>query len=373
MQQQMPRQLQMQPNQQEMPEQFGEEEGISPEEKFQKAVQAYPKESTQAFPRKPQAELPEGRQRGIKSLDDRLAELKQNPSFQRAPITIKNQMRVDAKAQHKADIEEADLDLKRREGLRREEEKNEKVRQFEVKRADKRIEPYVKKINSIRDALPKREMALNSMKRASVSGEIGPFSQSHLADLIGHPELGGMNSTLFNSGVKDYFKEDLMATGARPNMFLEQKFYSALPMIGQDQSAQMQLIDGYEYINNRSKEEMKLFDQLSSADEAKYGHIHPNIQLRVKKELDNWDEVNQPKYNLQMQEHAEMNKKFKHLKFLSKQPLPTPLTERQKMAIIDVAVKDLLRRNNGVKPNKLEVAELASNLMKKNNYYIVEE
>ena len=224
------------------------------------------------------------------------------------------------------------------------------------------------RIQTMINALPEKKKAVHDI--LANADKVGPFSQAHIATAIGAPELGGAPRSAFESGVKNFLKSSLTGIGGRANMFLEQKFYGALPMIGQEPAANLALGHGLQYLVDREEKEIELFNDLSAADEAKDGYTKPDITRRVQGELKKWDRDVAEKYAKIVQEDYESGKTFNDLMYLTKQTLPTPLTERREKAIMLKSQRELQHELNVTKVPPQALANRMAKHTKENNFYV---
>jgi hypothetical protein len=95
--------------------------------------------------------------------------------------------------------------------------------------------------------------------------------RDYLSDRFGFEPLRSSEGVKLKTAVKDFFLSDIGRVGARPNMFVEQQLFDALPMVGRSAEANQITAAGLQFKVDLAKKRQELIDELS--DEYGYSQI----------------------------------------------------------------------------------------------------
>lgn len=216
------------------------------------------------------------------------------------------------------------------------------------------------RVDTLREAVPKKKSALSLARNAVETGDLGAFSKDRLANAIGGP-IGDALRTAKGAQLITAGKENLLGNMSRvsargQNMWFEQRLNSMFPQIGQSKEANLTVQEMIEGEVSLDDAYLKKFDELWDADVKQYGYPREDIERRARKsiELDEKDIMQRTTYRLKNIEERE-----KGVSSLKKQVgkevvKGTPLTLTMAKLYIE----------------KFKNPEVALKAAKKNGYYI---
>lgn len=143
-----------------------------------------------------------------------------------------------------------------------------------------------KKIESLREVLPKRKRVLNLARNAIESGEIGSFSRNRIADMIGGPigdALRTKSGAQFGLAAKENLVTGMSEISARGiNMFMEKRLLDAFSKVGQSEEANLAVQDFLEAENAIDEAYLKEYDRLAQQDMEKFGYKRNDLAKRAR-------------------------------------------------------------------------------------------
>jgi hypothetical protein len=146
--------------------------------------------------------------------------------------------------------------------------------------------PSFEKANQILSELPQKEMALNNMKDAIESGDLGFFSLDNLADLTGIKGLRTPKGAEFKTASKEFFLGNLSRVGSKGlNQWMEKVVSEMAPQIGQSKEANLAMSEILQAENDVARKEAELTSQIADEYENRTGEIPRNLASLVEKEL----------------------------------------------------------------------------------------
>lgn len=145
--------------------------------------------------------------------------------------------------------------------------------------------PVYDRMNTYRETLPEKELALNRITDAIQSGDINRFTD-WAAARVGLDPVRSTQSQILDAAVKELFIGDLKSLpGARLNQFIERNLYNALPGVGKSPEANQEFVESLYTVLDIGKERLKVFDKLSDQYE-KAGREPPrNFQKQIDEQL----------------------------------------------------------------------------------------
>lgn len=225
-----------------------------------------------------------------------------------------------------------ELEAKRRE---KEQAKYEGDRTFHSKSSD----PIVAAANTVLKSAPVKKGLINQHRRDIASGNVtglGPF----LADKTGWEVFRNPEAARARSAAKQYFIQSLnsLATGARPNIFLEQQLSAGQTQIGREEEANQTVLDLMEFTDDLETERAKYIRDLAEEDREKYGYVKNDVDARADKKMIPYAEQREDEMAYTIRKRHEDEKDdaalIKEI-FTGKVPEGTPLTIRA-ARILDV-------------------------------------
>lgn len=240
---------------------------------------------------------------------------------------------------------------------KRKEEEKTKRKSFESERAyhSGYTKETEKKVNELRNSIPKKEMALNFSRNAIETGNLGYFSPDKLADATGMDLFRTAKGAQLITAGKENLLSNMSRVSARAqNIWFEQRLNSMFPKIGQSEEANLitqEMLEGEVALDKAYVNE---YERLSDEDENKYGFVKKDIDKRVANNLKTLEKEILGRTSYRMKEIEEQEKGISKLKKdVGKNVIKgTPLT---------LAMAKLYKEKFG--ENALKVAE-------KNGYYI---
>ncbi len=150
----------------------------------------------------------------------------------------------------------------------------------------KGLEPTEKKIEDLREILPRRERVLNLARLSIESGEIGALSQNRIANIIGGPvgdALKTMSGAQFAVASKENLVTNMSEISARGiNIFMEKNLLDAFGKVGQTQEANLAVQDFFEAENDIQKAYLSAYDELGKQDMQRYGFRLADLGKRAR-------------------------------------------------------------------------------------------
>ena len=175
-----------------------------------------------------------------------------------------------------------------------------------------------KKIENLREILPRKENALDFARQAVESGEVGRFSKDQFANAVGG-EFGNLLRTAEGAELITASKENLLTNMSRvsakaQNVWFEQKLNTVFPQIGQSEEANLTTQEMIESEVALDKAQVKIYDQLAEQDEKKFGYVRKDIGRRVDSILNDMNKQIFNRATYRMKEIEEKDKKASELK-----------------------------------------------------------
>ena len=139
-----------------------------------------------------------------------------------------------------------------------------------------------KKYNQIRDAVPKKEMALDFARNAIETRDVSYFSPDKLADATGIDLFRTSKGAQLVTAGKENLLSNMSRVGAKAqNIWFEQRLNSMFAKIGQSQEANLTVQEMLEGENEIDRAKLAAFDEFAQKDEEKYGFVKKDIERRV--------------------------------------------------------------------------------------------
>jgi len=190
------------------------------------------------------------------------------------------------------------------ENRRRQDERTAASKDKTLELGQKRAEKVLDKADRISENLPLQESYVNSMEDAVVNGDLSFWSPDNWANITGLESLRTAKGAQFLSSAKNYFIDDLKASGARPNMFIEKQLVDALAKIGRSEEANLAVLESFKFKNDLQKNWLETVRGLEKHYDETLGYLPGNIS-RVAEEMNKpFIEQRQKQYESRLKEIA---------------------------------------------------------------------
>lgn len=136
--------------------------------------------------------------------------------------------------------------------------KNENWTKFGMERAKKVLD----KAEEIAQSLPVKKTALNLMKSALTSRNLGYFTRDNLAELTGIEAFRSPEGAVFKTAGKEYFLGNISRAGARPNQWIEQQIADMMTKVGRDTDANLSVARALENETAIDEERVRLTEEI---------------------------------------------------------------------------------------------------------------
>lgn len=161
-----------------------------------------------------------------------------------------------------------------------------KISSEEIKRGYEESKPTRERGRKIVEELPMKENALEVMKDAIQTGNLGTFSLDYLADLTGLEGLRSAEGAQFKTASKEFFLGNLGRIGAKGlNQMMEKVVMEMSPLIGRKPEANLAVAEILQAELDVSRKESELIHDLGQSYKEKHGHYPDDLSDRVYKEL----------------------------------------------------------------------------------------
>lgn len=170
------------------------------------------------------------------------------------------------------------------ENRRRQDERTAASKDKTLEIGQKRAEKIIDKADRLGENLPLQESYVNSMEDAVVNGDLSFWSPDNWANITGIEALRTAKGAQFLSSAKNYFIDDLKASGARPNMFIEKQLVDALAKIGRSEEANLAVLESFKFKNDLQKNWLETVRGLEKHYDETLGYLPGNIS-RVAEEM----------------------------------------------------------------------------------------
>lgn len=139
------------------------------------------------------------------------------------------------------------------------------------------------KANELREALPKKEFALDFARNAIETGDVSFFSPDKLADITGIDLFRtAKGAQLVTAGKENLLSNMSRASAKAQNLWFEQRLNSMFPKIGQDREANLTVQEMLEGELAMDKAYLDQFDKLADQDQKTYGFVKKDIAKRAR-------------------------------------------------------------------------------------------
>jgi len=204
------------------------------------------------------------------------------------------------------------------ENRRRQDERQAASKDKRLESGQKRAEKVLDEADNLGKELPILESTVTAMEDAIQNRDLSFWSADNLAEMTGLEWLRTAKGAQFKSASKNYFINDLKASGARPNMFIEKQFVDALAKIGRSEEANQTVIESFKFTNDLKKKRLDTIRDLEKYYDESLGYLPGRFNAIVEETMKPYVNDRQKDYEKRLKDIAVTEKKKSMSK--SKQP-----------------------------------------------------
>ena len=142
--------------------------------------------------------------------------------------------------------------------------------------------PIEEKVANLREAIPRKESALNLARSSIENGDLSFFSKDKLADFTGIDAFRTAKGAQLVTAGKESLLNNMGRVSAKAqNIWFEQRLNSMFPKIGQSNEANLTIQEMIEGELAMDKLYQETFDRLTSQDEENFGYVKKDIDKRT--------------------------------------------------------------------------------------------
>lgn len=216
----------------------------------------------------------------------------------------------------------ANAELKRRENVQKQFNED---RKFHAKGAEKTEE----RVAGLREAVPKKKMALNLARDAVQSGEVGSFSLANLAERSGVKEFQTAKGAQLVTAGKENLLGNMSRVSAKgQNQWFEQRLNSMFPQIGQSKEANETIDAMLQGELKMDENYLRAYNELAKKDEQEFGYKRNDLDRRAREMTEKSDSEIMKETSFKLREIYEREKGIGWMQehAMKKVPQGTPLT-----------------------------------------------
>ena len=147
-------------------------------------------------------------------------------------------------------------------------------------------EDFRNRNQALRVSLPMKEQALQMARQAIMSRKVGAFSGANLARVTGRNEFETPEGAALNLASKTFLVGNLNEVSARAqNRWVEQVMSRAFPLVGQQEEANLVVLEGVQASYDLEKAELEIATQLEQQDLHTLGYISMDIAYRTEEAM----------------------------------------------------------------------------------------
>lgn len=191
-------------------------------------------------------------------------------------------------------------------------------RDFEYKRAGKILE----KTDEQRESVGIKRQALQTIRNAIESGNVGPWSGDYLADTLGVEAFRSLEGAALKTATKEFLLGNLSRAGSRPNQWIEQQIGDMLVKIGRPKGANLATTTMLESEIALQDKRIQVTDQLEKAYRDSLGYVPGSIGSEIDKAMKPFEDNQRDLLAYDLRRVYEQENGLK----LKKVPQGTPLT-----------------------------------------------
>ncbi len=195
------------------------------------------------------------------------------------------------------------------ENRRRQDERKQVSQEKRLESGHKRAEKILDKADALGLELPMLESSVMAMEDAVVNGDQSFWSLDNLAEQTGMELFRTAKGGQFKTAAKTYFINDLKASGARPNQFLEKMLADALAKVGRSEEANQTVLESFKFSNDLKKMWHSTARDLEKNYEESLGYLPGNFSRKIEDVMEPFIKERQDQYEKRLKELAVQEKK----------------------------------------------------------------
>lgn len=139
-----------------------------------------------------------------------------------------------------------------------------------------------KRMESLRETLPKKEFVHRMALDAVRSGDVGALSKANLADRFNLPELQSASGAQLSMAIKENLVTNMSRVSAKAqNVWMEKMMSSAFARIGSSKDANEMALEVFAGEKALDQANLDMYDRLAKEDVDKFGYVRDGIAERV--------------------------------------------------------------------------------------------
>ena len=195
------------------------------------------------------------------------------------------------------------------ENRRRQDERMQASKDKRLESGHKRAEKVLDKADALGLEIPMLESSVMAMEDAVTNGDQSFWSLDNLAEQTGMELFRTAKGGQFKTAAKTYFINDLKASGARPNQFLEKMLADALAKVGRSEEANQTVLESFKFSNDLKKMWHSTARDLEKNYEESLGYLPSNFSRKIEDVMEPYIKDRQGQYEKRLKELAVQEKK----------------------------------------------------------------
>lgn len=211
---------------------------------------------------------------------------------------------------------------------------------YDVQQKDKEFErtrsaKFLDEARTKSEGLVERRIAIDSAKKAVMSGEITPFGGDFWADVLNFPQLKTASGAALQTAAKTNLIGSLNAIpGARPNQYIEQQINNAFARAGQSKEANLAQINIIEAKLDIDEKMAEITRDLADFYKQQYGFIPEGLDRQVSRAIEPFAKQRMKELGYDLQELTEQSSGQDKLAEVKRVTKGTPLTRQKAEALL---------------------------------------
>jgi hypothetical protein len=195
------------------------------------------------------------------------------------------------------------------ENRRRQDERKAASKDKILESGQKRAEKILDQADVISQELPLLDSSVIAMEDSILNGDQSFWSPDNFAEMTGLEWFRTAKGGQFKTAAKTYFINDLKASGARPNQFLEKQFVDALAKVGRSKEANQTVLESFKFSNDLKRKRMDTIRELEKYYYDSMGYLPARFSSIVDENIKPYISDRQKEYESKLKEIAVQEKK----------------------------------------------------------------
>jgi hypothetical protein len=210
---------------------------------------------------------------------------------------------------------------------------------------EKKVEPFRKSVNDLRDKVLKEKTSLDLAESAVKTGETSGIMQ-FVANKYNLDPMKTPSSVLLNTAAKEFLTGGVKSLGSKGmNQFIEQRMLGMFPAVGQSQEANLSVIEAIRSQIDLDNKKIELYDQLEDA----YKDNPTKMEKEVYKQLNEYADKRKNELSYKLSQIKDDYVSDNELSSLKKPTPGTYITPKRAQALV--------KRANGDAKKAQEIAK----------------